>query len=191
MLNGASQCRWFALALAIALPGATAGAASFKHENKPQNLKALFEAMHQAVHVKQDVKQATALFQSMMPDQARVKKALRDNVAPETTRAILEMHQKMPVTEETVRKLARPEQKEVQVHGATTEDIIRYREGSVAFNEFPGGAKRVAEQALRPGMTFYEVEYLVPGKDSGMKYHLVYWDGKQWTMLGPAWRVLK
>ena len=191
MLKRASQCRWFALALALALPAATAGAASFKHENRPQNLKALFEAMHQAVHVKQDLKQATALFQSMMPDQARIRKALKDNVAPDIARQIVEMHQKMPVTDDTLRKLARPEQKEVQVHGATTEDIIRYREGSVAFNEFPGGAKRVAEQALRPGMTFYEVEYLAPGKDSGMKYHLVYWDGKQWTMLGPAWRVLK
>lgn len=189
---GHRRVKWsWLFVVALALPGAMAEAASFRHENKPQNLKALFEAMHQAVHVKQDLKQATALFQSMMPDQARIRKALKDNVAPDTARQIAEMHQKMPVTEETVRKLARPEQKEVQVHGATTEDIIRYREGSVAFNEFPGGAKRVAEQALRPGMTFYEVEYLVPGKDSGMKYHLVYWDGKQWTMLGPAWRVLK
>ena len=66
------------------------------------------------------------------------------------------------------------------------------REYSIlAFKEFPGGAKRVAELALRPGMTFYEVEYLEPGKNTGMKYHLLYWDGKQWSMLGPAWRVLK
>jgi hypothetical protein len=181
----------FALVLGIALPAAIAGAASFKHENKPQNLKALFEQMHQAVHVKQDVKQATALFQSMMPDQARIKKALKDNVAPETVQQILDMHRKFGVSDETVRKLARAEQKEVQVHGATTEDIIRYRDGSVAYNEFPGGTKRVAEQLLRPGMTYYEVEYLLPGKDAGMKYHLLYWDGKQWTMLGPVWRVLK
>lgn len=180
-----------ALALAIALPAAAAGAASFKHENKPQNLKALFEQMHQAVHVKQDVKRATALFQSIMPDEARVRKALKDKVAPETVTQILDMHRKFGVSDDTLRKLARAEQKEVQVHGSSTEDIIRYREGSVAYNEFPGGAKRVAEQLLRPGMTFYEVEYLVPGKDAGMKYHLLYWDGKQWSMLGPAWRVLK
>ena len=179
------------LAFAISLSAVQAGAASFRHENKPQNLKALFDLMHQAVHAKQDVKQATALFQSMMPDEPRIRKALKDTVPAETTRAILEMHQKMPVTEDSVRKLARAEQKEVQVHGATTEDIVRYREGSVAFNEFPGGAKRVAEVALRPGMMFYEVEYLVPGKDSGMKYHLIYWDGRQWTMLGPVWRVMK
>jgi len=181
----------FALAPGVALSAAAAGAASFKHENKPQNLKALFESMHRSIHVKQDARQATSLFQSLIPDEARVRKALRDKVTPETVRQILDMHRKFGVSDESVRKLARAEQKEVQVHGATTEDIIRYREGSVTHKEFPGGARRVAEQALRPGMTFYEVEYLVPGKNAGMKYHLLYWDGKQWAMLGPVWRVLK
>jgi hypothetical protein len=60
----------------------------------------------------------------------------------------------------------------------------------VVFAKFPGGAVKLAGQILRPGMTFYEVEFLEPGKDSGMKYHLFYWDGKQWTMLGPLWRAL-
>lgn len=96
-----------------------------------------------------------------------------------------------PVSERDVVKLAKPEQKNVQVHAAKTEDIIKYREGSVAFKEFPGGAKKAAEAVLRPGMTFYEVEFLEPGKDAGMKYHLFYWDGKQWSMLGPVWRVLE
>ena len=36
-----------------------------------------------------------------------------------------------------------------------------------------------------------EVGYLMPGKDSGMKYHLIYWDGRQWTMPDPVWRVMK
>jgi hypothetical protein len=40
-------------------------------------------------------------------------------------------------------------------------------------------------------MTFYEVELLEPGKEYGMKYHLFFWDGKQWTMLGPVWRELQ
>jgi hypothetical protein len=186
------RLKWgWLLALALALPVAMTEAASFRHENKPQNLKALFEAIHQAAHAKQDMKQATVLYQSLIPDQARLKKALKDSVSAGTVKDILDMHAKYGVSEDTVRKLARPEQKEVQVHGSTTEDIISYREGSVAYKEFPGGTKRVAEQLLRPRMTFYEVEYLVPGKESGMKYHLVYWDGKQWTMLGPAWRVLK
>jgi hypothetical protein len=24
-----------------------------------------------------------------------------------------------------------------------------------------------------------------------MKYHLLYWDGRQWSMLGPVWRVMR
>ena len=167
------------------------GPGSFKQEDNPQNLKAFFELMHETVHAKNDTKQAMTQLQSMIPDQARLTKALKDNVAPETVRQITELHKGMPITEDTARKLARPNQKEVQVHGAKTEEIIAYTQGSVAYKEFPGGTKRVAELALRPGMTFYEVEYLEPGKDAGIKYHLVYWDGKQWSMLGPVWRVLK
>ena len=170
-----------------------AGAATlaFKHENKPENLKALFELVQQTVHVKKDNKGAATLFLGMVPDEARAKKAFKDKIAPQVQQSILDMHRKLTESVDDASKLARATQTVVQVHGSTTEDIIRYREGSVAFKEFPGGARRVAEQVLRPGMTFYEVEYLEPGKNSGMKYHLIYWDGKQWSMLGPAWRVLK
>jgi len=177
---------WAGLATAV-------NGADFRHENKPQNLEALFERIHHDVHVKKDAKRAAALFRSLMPDETRLKKALKDNVAPDTLRSIAEMHQKLggSITPDGMVKVARPAQKVVQAHGATTEDIIRYREGSVAYREFPGGAKTVAAQMLRPGVTFYEVEYLEPGKDAGMKYHLLYWDGRQWSMLGPVWRVLK
>jgi hypothetical protein len=79
----------------------------------------------------------------------------------------------------------------VKVHGATTEEIVTYAQGSVVYSEFPGGTRRIAERILRPGMTFYEIEFLEPGKEYGMKYHLLYWDGRQWTMLGPLWRALQ
>jgi hypothetical protein len=176
----------------VSLAGSVTGA-DFKHENKPQNLKALFERIHHEIYVKKDAKQATALFRSLIPDEARTMKALKDNAAPDLLRQINDMHARLgsSITPEGIGKVARATQKEVQVHGATTEDIARYRDGSVAYKEFPGGAKRVAEQALRPGVTFYEVEYLDPGKSAGMKYHLLYWDGKQWSMLGPVWRVMK
>ena len=59
------------------------------------------------------------------------------------------------------------------------------------FRKFPGGARELAASALRPGLTFYEVEFLEPGKDLGMKFHLFAWDGERWAMLGPAWRALK
>lgn len=176
-------------AAAVSLPVTAAG---FRHENHPENLRGLFSAIHQAMYVKHDTKQAADLMQTVMPDESRLKKALRDNVSADALQRIVGLHQQMgAVSGQSVVRIARPEQKNVQVHAAMTEDIIAYREGSVAFKQFPSGTRKVAEQVLRPGMTFYEVEFLERGKDSGMKYHLFYWDGKQWSMLGPVWRVLE
>lgn len=184
----ASLCA-LALAMAVALPAAAQG---FKHENNPENLRALFASIHQAVYAKKEPKGAAVLMQSVMPDEARVKKALRDDVDPTAFQRIISIHKSMPpVSEREVAQLATPEQKNVQVHGSNTEEIIENQQGSVAWKEFPGGARKAAEQVLRPGMTFYEVEFVEPGKRAGPKYHLFYWDGKQWSMLGPIWRVLE
>lgn len=184
----ASLCA-LALAMAVGLPAAAQG---FRHENNPENLRTLFSSIHQAVYAKKDAKQAVELMQSVMPDEARVRKALRDDVDANALQRIVSIHKSMPpVSEREVAKLATPEQRNVQVHGSKTEDIIENQEGSVAWKEFPGGAKKAAEQVLRPGMTFYEVEFREAGKDAGVKYHLFYWDGKQWSMLGPIWRVLE
>jgi hypothetical protein len=178
-----------ALALGVSLPAKAAG---FKQENKPENLRALFITIHQAIHEKKDTKEAADLMQSVMPDEARVRKALKDNVSADVIQRVVGFHKKMgPMSERDLLMLVKPQQKDVQVHIAKTEDIIQYREGSVAFKEFPGGAKKAAEQVLRPGMTFYEVELLEPGKGTGTKHHLFYWDGKHWSMLGPVWRVLE
>ena len=180
--------------LAVAALPAWSQETGFKHENNPENLKALFQEIHKTIFQSKDAKRAGALFRALIPDEPRLKKAVKDGVPAATVQAIQGLHKKQlaaPLTEAELVKLARPEQTAVQVHKAATEEIIKYAEGSVAFREFPGGARRVAEQILRPGMTFYEVEFLEPGKDAGVKYHLFYWDGKQWTMLGPVWRVLK
>jgi len=157
-----------------------------------ENLKTLFETIHNLIYVKKDAKLAVALAASLLPDEERAKKALRDDAPPETLQKILDMYRQLELpTEANVERLARPEQTTVMVHGATTEEIARNAEGTVVFAEFPGGAVKIAGQILRPGMTFYEVEFLEPGKQYGMKYHLIYWDGKQWTMLGPVWRALQ
>ncbi|HEY7912044.1 MAG TPA: hypothetical protein VIG62_09055 [Blastocatellia bacterium] len=168
-----------------------AGDTSFKQENKPENLKSLLESLHQTIHVGKDGRQGAAVFQSLIPDEARAKKALREDIAPEALRQLAGFYRDVIVLEEEADKLARPEQTVVKINAATTEEIAGYQKGSVAFNEFPAGARRLAETVLRPGLTFYQVEFLEPGKDDGMKYHLFYWDGEQWTMLGPIWRVLK
>src|SRR5687768_13147460 len=94
--------RWLVCAslIALALPARSAEqAAPFKQENTPENLKALLESLHQTIHVKKDAKQAAALFQSLIPDEARAKKALKEDLAAEMLRQIVDQHKKMEVRE--------------------------------------------------------------------------------------------
>jgi len=159
----------------------------------PENLKKLFETIHNLIYVKKDAKSAVALLASLFPNEERARQAIRDDAPPETLQKIFDYQKQLGslLGETNIGELARPEQKVVMVHGATTEEIVTYAQGSVAYAEFPGGTRRLAERILRPGMTFYEVEFLEPGKNLGIKYHLFYWDGRQWSMLGPMWRVLQ
>lgn len=177
---------WIALASASIL----AAGQDYKPENKPENLKALFSALLKASRGG-DAKTAAALTKSLLGDEARLRKALRDDVPADFPARIAAQHKKLlDSPEERLAGAfeARPEQTEIQVHGATTEDIAKNEKDSVAWKEFPGGARKLAQTHLRPGLTFYEVEFLEPGKDAGMKYHLFFWDGERWAMLGPAWR---
>jgi hypothetical protein len=175
-----------------ARPGNRPIASGFMQENTGDNLIALFEALRRAI-AGNNIKKAAALTRGLIPDAARIRKALRDDVPPETaTHIVAALFQDLPTSDE--RSLAEllkidPAKTEVRVHSATTEQISHYANGSVAYREFPGGAQRVAKTLLRPHTTFYEVEMLEPGHDSGMTYHLFFWDGAQWTMLGALWRV--
>lgn len=168
-----------------------APAEDFKQENTPENLKATMLRLRSLIHDKKNVEAAEQLFVGLLPDQARLKKAVNDKVDDSTFDKLWQMHQQMRAAKPDLSKLCKPEQTDVQVHGATTEEIAEYKDGGVPFKEFPGGAKRVAEKLLKPGMTFYEVEFLEPGKDAGMKFHLFYWDGEKWTMAGPLWRAVR
>lgn len=159
----------------------------------PVDLKRLCEELHAAITASDDAK-AAKITQALLPDKARIQKALGDKVSPDVVEKIVTFHSSISKDPQQVARLlqAKPEQKNVMVHSATTEEISRYEKDSTAFNEFPGGARKLAEQGvLRPGMTFYEVEFIEPGKDAGMKYHLFYWDGNAWTMLGPIWRAMR
>ncbi len=161
-------------------------------ENTPESLESVFVEIHKAIHVDKSPEKALAILKGLLPDEERLKAALKPDVAKDVLDKVVAMHKELgsKMTAETIAGFCKPEQTEVQVHGATTEEIAANAEGSVAFAEFPGGAQRVAAH-LRPKLTFYEVEYLEPGQDAGMKYHLFYWDGKQWSMLGPVWRAIK
>ena len=171
--------------------GTQKSAADFKQANSVDNLKALFEELNKA-RLGNETSKAAALTRGLLPDEGRIRKALRDDAQPDSVKQIVTLLQGLTPTDE--KSLARvfaadPANTEVQVHGATTEEISSYEKGSAAFNEFPGGAQRLASEILRPNMTFYEVELLKPGNDAGMKFHLFFWDGTQWTMLGPIWRA--
>lgn len=166
--------------------------AAFRHENKADNLKALFEELHHAISAG-DVKKAASLTRLLLPDESRIRKALKDDISPDIVSRIVAFYKsRMPKAEEQMAKVfyAKPENTEVHVYGATSEEIARYEGGSVAFNHFPGGSKRIAG-FLRPGLTFYQVERVKPGEQAGMVYHLFFWDGARWAMLGPVWRMLE
>jgi hypothetical protein len=165
----------------------------FKHENTPENLKQLFEKLHKAVTAG-DEKTALALTNSVLPDEAALKKGLKDGLPVETVAQCAEFWKKLLPAEDAKRArvfAADPASTDVRVHPSTTEDLLKYEKGSTAFMQFPGGAKKLAETVLRPGTTYYEVVLAKPGADAGMKYHLFYWAGDRWSCLGPLWRALK
>lgn len=153
-------------------------------------LKALFVASQAACHAK-DFAKGRAIVSGLLPTADALKKALRDDTPPDLADKVIGLFQEMPSDDEKLACLFSPDGRtEIQVHASTTEEIAAYADGSVAFTEFPGGAKRLAETALRPQTVFYEVEAVEPGKDRGTKFHMFFWDGARWQMLGPAWRVL-
>lgn len=166
-----------------------------KPENTPENLKALFVQLRASVIAK-DYKTAAALAKSLFPTEERMRVALKDFVKADDISRFLAPINKFKPAEDDLEGWAKlfstdPNRSEVQVHAATTEELEAYEKGSIAYKEFPGATKNLAGLVLKPKMTFYEVEYVVPGENLGMKYHLLFWDGKTWCMLGPIWRALR
>lgn len=165
----------------------------FKQANTSENLKALCERLQSAI-AKKDTSTINAVGNALVPDAARLKKGLRDDVPAGDISTIQEMHAKFKqAAGNDMSKLfnMKPDQSSITVHAATTEELASYAKNSIAWQHFPGGAQRVAGKVLRPGMTYYEVEFVKPGEKAGMKYHLFYWDGNQWAMLGPLWRAFR
>jgi hypothetical protein len=167
-------------------------APTYTPKDNPENLKAYFEVIHQTLYQDKNPEKAAALFASLIPDKARLNKALKDEVQPELIPKLLELYQRLGLPSEgNIHELIQPYKTEVAVYGATTEELAANVEGSPAWEHFAGGARRVAAQALRPGMTFYQVKLTAPGQPHGMSFHLFYWDGQQWAMLGKVWQALR
>jgi len=167
--------------------------APFKHENTTDNLKQFFEKLQKA-SAAGDEKTALALTNGVLPDEAALRKGLKDATPAETVGRCAEFWKKLLPPEDAKRAkvfVANPANTEIRVTAATTEELLKYEKGSVAFVHFPAGAKQLAETVLRPGMTWYEVLLAKPGADSGVKYHLFYWTGERWSCLGPLWRAVQ
>ena len=181
-----------ALSLTMLATAAIQAAPSYSPQNNPENLKAYFELIYQTLYDDKNPDKAAALFSSLIPDKARLQKALKDEVQPELIPKLLELYQRLGLPNKgNIHELIQPDKTVVTVYGATTEELAANIEGSPAWQHFAGGARRVAAQALRPGMTFYQVKLLAPGQPLGMAFHLFYWDGRQWDMLGKIWQALK
>jgi hypothetical protein len=164
--------------------------AAFAHT--ADSLKSAVQAIHKA-NAAGDAATAAKLTADLLPDEARIKKGAREDADAALVAAVVDMHKKITPPPDRFATIMQPTPKhtEVRVHAATTEEIVAYEKGSVAFNEFPGGAKKLAAGFLKPKTTWYEVEVVEPGRPKGTRFHLFFWDGAKWTMMGPAWRVLK
>ena len=102
----------------------------------------------------------------------------------------------LPATAPEVAELAKalfdprdPARTEVKATRATVEEIRAYAEGSRAYEEFPGGMRRFAALLADPAQTWWVVEQVKPGEDSGMKFTAFTRtaDGR-WLLFPKPWR---
>lgn len=165
------------------------GSSGVAEKDGADGLKAVFAASQTAC-TKKDFKTGKSIVMSLLPQKEQLKKIFKDDVPDAKLDEITAQYKEVPPDDEKVAcLLSPPGRTDIKVHASSVEDLVAYKEGTPAFEEFPGGAKRLAETVLKPAQTFYEVEVTEPGKDSGTKFHMFFWDGAHWRMLGPAWRT--
>lgn len=169
------------------------GPAAAEPDPMADQIRIYMESLQKAIR-EGNTERAATLTKALFPDEERLKKALRKKTDAQTIRRILAFHGKFRDTpqEQLATMFKVPAAcSEVKAYGATGKEIAANQKGTVVFNEFPGGAVKLAQALLHPDTRFYEVECTEPGKSSGTKFHLFFYDGEHWNMLGPAWRVLK
>lgn len=169
-----------------------ASAAAAAATPAPSTLAELVAAF-QAAHAAGDVAAATALAKATVPTAAELATTVRTGAAAEAFLAAYPIDEMPESAVETLgQELFRPGDPVntvTQTHAATTEEIVAYREGSVAFAEFPGGMRRFAALAA-PGRTWYVVELVPPGSSTGMKYTCFTRVGGRWIFLPKPWRAI-
>lgn len=126
-----------------------------------------------------------ALLQSMKPKTADYQALFESGFAEQAQRFYEgQMWASMPPT---AQPFADPDQTDVRVWGAKTEDIRRWT--PAVSQNFPGGYKEIKDY-LKPGLTMYSIDLVRPGEDLGMAFNgLVYVNG-HWAYFPKPWRVL-
>src|SRR4051812_41163743 len=114
--------------------------ASVFGQNKAEDLKKYFSDIQAAIKAGK-TEEAAKLTTALIPDTARLKKALSDKVTDADLAKAEAMFASFPKDPALVGRLftVPAERSEIQVQASTTEDLAKYAQGSVAFNEFPGG----------------------------------------------------
>jgi hypothetical protein len=178
----------------LLLAGMATVSFGFEYENTPRNLQKLFETILVA-NAKGDYATAAKLTRDLIPDGERIMRGMRSGVSMEifkkyvkTCNAVRENADDKKVAGLLTRK---PERSQIYLYGVITEQIALNQKGSIVWKEFPGGAVKAAKTILKPKTWFYEIERVEPGKSRGFKYHLIFWDGQKWCMLGRVWSVLR
>jgi hypothetical protein len=172
-------------------PGAAANAL-FKQANTTDNLKGLADAILKAQEAG-ELERAAALTNHLIFDDGMLKKIFKADVPGKFLTEQGGRLKLFPTTQAELATLIRrgsPTRTQINVHGATSEEIQAFLAGTPAneaVKEFAQMPKDFAAN-LRPGITFYQVEFVDPGKSAGIKYHMFTWDGSRWRMLGPGWR---
>lgn len=156
-----------------------------------EELAARFQAARKAG----DEAKATALAYSVVPSKAELATLVTKGEASDAWLAAFKFVD-LALTDPLVKDLGQrlfepgdPKRTVTQVHAATTEELVAYAKGSVAFEEFPGGMQRFAAIAAA-GRTWYVVEHVEPGSSTGMKFTCFTKVGDRFVFLPKPWNAL-
>jgi hypothetical protein len=140
-----------------------------------------------AAMVKGDLAGATALERGMWPTDADLRAVVGTGPAVE---AFLQRYPAPPVPERPVFVRNRPEQTELRVYAASTEELLAgCLPPSPCADGFPGGMKAFGPLAA-PGRTWLVAKFVEPGESLGMSFAAFTRLGERIVFVGKPWRAI-
>jgi hypothetical protein len=156
-----------------------------------EELRIVIESLRKALK-KGDKTLSLNIGRGLLPTVKLARKAFRESVTKADFDKLAEFYKKtIPSDDASISRVLQVSSvyTELVLHQASGQQLRDYKVGSKAWYHFPGGCKRLAKSHLRSDLLFYEVEFRKPGSKRSIKYHLFFWNGQGWTMLGPVWRL--